>query len=125
LTGLAWTGDSRLVFTSSTNGTPGIWITNVDGTGPAPLTSDPDSDESPCVTRDDRYIVFSSSRGGSSSIWRMGLAGDNVTRLTTGGVDLWPLCSPDSRTVVYTSVGSTWGTFTVPIDGGSPTKEGQ
>jgi WD40 repeat protein len=110
-------GDGRIVFTSTSNGNPEIWITNADGSGQTPLTQGSDANIWPCVTHDNRYIVFASSRGGPS-IWRMGLAGDGLVRLTNGPADGWPLCAPDSRSVLFESLDTGFEIRKTPIDGG-------
>ena len=115
--GLSWTGDGRIVFTSTSNGNPEIWITNADGSGQTPLTQGSDANIWPCVTHDNRYIVFASSRGGPS-IWRMGLAGDGLVRLTNGPADGWPLCAPDSQSVLFESLDTGFEIRKTPIDGG-------
>ncbi len=79
-----WTPDGRIIYSSHMGSNPQLWIMKSDGTGQTQLTYEGESNVSPTVTRDGRYIVFSSNRTGVQQIWRMDLDGSNPTQL-----DLW------------------------------------
>jgi Tol biopolymer transport system component len=96
---------------------------NPDGTGKQRLTSEDSVDTHQVVSPDGRYIIFSSNRAGSFNVWRMEIDGRNPVRLTAGKGEKFPNCSPDSRWVVYMSVGSDdspYSLWKVPIEGGEP-----
>ena len=69
----------------------------------------------------DGHIVF--ARGTlktlSVNIWRSEGDGSGVRRLTEGRRDLYPLCSPDGKTLFYVD-NTTAAYMKVPIDGGKP-----
>ena len=102
MSGVAWTTDGRIVYTTRIKGVQDIWIVNRDGTGNLQLTFNSRSNYSPRVTADGRYIVFVSTREGSPAIWRMGLDGSDQVRVTQGpGSAVNPDVTPDSSWVVY------------------------
>jgi len=71
---------------------------------------------------DGKTLLLSSTgneSGGAISIWRINTDGTNLTRLTSGGRDVTPACSPDSRRVYYFD-NVTQRVMSVPTDGGSP-----
>jgi Tol biopolymer transport system component/DNA-binding winged helix-turn-helix (wHTH) protein len=102
--GLAWTPDGHILFTSARSGAVDIWIMNADGTGTRQLTADPGGvNWRPRSTPDGRYIIFISNRSGKQNIWRMDADGSNPTRLTTGEVEGTPYLSADGRWLYYTN----------------------
>src|SRR5207302_92593 len=118
--GLVWTPDGRIVYTSPASGKPDIWIMKSDGSGQKQLTTGPGGPHNPAVSPDGRYIVFVSKRGGLPSLWRMDLDGGNLKQLTDQD-DHLPQISPDSQWIVFDS----WRTeklalWKVSIDGGQP-----
>ncbi len=67
-------------------------------------TGEASSPESPSACPDGHYIVFSalaSSGSGTRNIWRMNTDGGDVTKLTSGRNDAFPVCSPDGHWVIY------------------------
>ncbi len=119
--GLCWTTDHRLIYTSHLNGQIHLWIMKEDGTAARPLTLEASRNEFPDVTSDGRFVVFCSNRSGTVNIWRMDLDGKNLVQLTRGDLDLDPVCTPDNRWVIYSSNPlkrrSLWK---IPIQGGTP-----
>ncbi len=81
--GVAWTPDGRIVYTTEASGNPDIWIMNADGTRRVQLTSTPGLDLFPRVTHDGRFIVFASDRDGSVRAWRMALDGSAAKQITS------------------------------------------
>ncbi len=74
---------------------------------------------------DGRSVLFTSVvTGASGNIWRIGTDGTNLKQLTQGSLDLLPVCSQDSKWVVFDS----WRNATelmlwsVPTAGGNPTQ---
>jgi Tol biopolymer transport system component len=119
--GLCWTPDGRIVYTSRTQGFMNVWITNADGTSQQQLTADARSNTRPSVSPDGRYIIFVSNRTGNDCVWRTEIGGGNPRQLTNGPNAQSPESTPDGQWVVYS--GSETGPnklWKVPIDGGSP-----
>lgn len=121
--GVAWTPDSRLVYTSSAGGSRELWVMNQDGSGQRRLTQGDNGDRNPAVTPDGRYILFASNREGGSKIWRAGIDGSDPAPLTGGPDDSFPSISPDGRWVIYSArVGDRKTLWRVSVEGGEPTR---
>jgi Tol biopolymer transport system component len=86
-TGMDWTPDSRIVYSSTTQGSWDIWIANSDGSQARPLTSDPAVENQPRVVPDGTGIVFTSRTSGASDVVvrRIDLDGGNPRQVDTGG----------------------------------------
>ena len=56
--GLSWTPDGRVVYTSNASGNPDIWIMNADGSGQKQLTANASANYYPSVSADGRYVLF-------------------------------------------------------------------
>jgi serine/threonine protein kinase len=100
--GIAWTVDHRILYTSNSSDNADIWISDASGANQRQLTVDPAPDSNPAVTPDGRSIVFFSARAGGS-IWQMDLDGGNQRPLLTEAGLAWPVVSPDSQWLYYTS----------------------
>ena len=117
--GLAWTPDGKIVYSSLASGRPEIWIMEADGSHPRQLTTDLGSDRlGLSVSPDGRYIAFVSARGenwrgGPGNIWRIDIDGRNPKQLSKVGT--LPFFSPDSQWVFYRTQEAVWK---VPIEGG-------
>ena len=121
LSGLAWTPDGRVVYTSTASGNEDIWIMDANGANRRQLTVNNSADSAPVVSSDGRYIVFVSNRAGAFHIWRMDVDGLNPKQLSNGGSDVQPSCSSDNQWVVYSStVSGQRQLWKVSIDGGAP-----
>jgi Tol biopolymer transport system component len=72
-------------------------------------------------------LAWQNHNGEPSSIWRIGPNGSNPTQLTSGKLDMWPVCSPDGKRVYFTR-GENGNAFIekVPFAGGEakPVPEG-
>jgi Tol biopolymer transport system component/tRNA A-37 threonylcarbamoyl transferase component Bud32 len=121
--GLAWTPDGRLVYTSRSSGYFDIWVMNADGGAPRQLTFGTDANSYPSVSPDGRYIVFETNRGVGWGVWRMNADGGGLKELTrnTGEFSL-PQVPPDGQWVFYSSPDTSGKRvmWRVPIDGGAP-----
>lgn len=121
--GLAWTPDGKIVYTSIASGDRDLWIINADGSHKQQLTADAGRNTVPAVSPDGRYVVFVSDRTGGEDIWRMDINGANLKQLTRSGFAYSPYCSPDGRWVVYRNGRSGKMTlWKVSIDGGAPSQ---
>ncbi len=83
--GLAWTADGRIIFSSFSGAATDLYSMKPDGSGRVRLTANAGQDNAyPAVSADGRYIVFTSNRSGSMQIWRMDTDGRNQRQLTFG-----------------------------------------
>jgi eukaryotic-like serine/threonine-protein kinase len=116
--GLAWTLDGKLIYFSAAGGNPDFWIMQADGGHARPLATGPGYKVSPSACSDGRTIIFASL----GAIWRIDTDGGKLRQLAQ--CPMWgdPSCSPDSKSVVFSSVQSgKWILWKVSIDGGNPT----
>ncbi|HJZ82574.1 MAG TPA: hypothetical protein VKD91_19575, partial [Pyrinomonadaceae bacterium] len=119
--GLAWTPDGKLVYSSIASGNYDIWIMSADGTQQKQLTDDPDYDGGPLITPDGRHIVFYSARSDNLNVWRMDIDGSNLTQLTheqrLSAFDL----TRDGKWIVYSVADRDTSVIRrVSIEGGTP-----
>ncbi len=83
--GLAWTPDGRIVFSSFSGQNTDLYVMNPNGANRAQLTANAGQDNTnPTVSADGRHIVFTSNRAGGTQIWRMDIDGRNQRQLTFG-----------------------------------------
>ena len=123
MSGVAWTPDGKIVYTTRIKENQDLWIINRDGSERRQLTFNLQSNFSPVVTPDGRTIVFVSTRAGNPKIWRMDINDENPVQLTSGpGSEAEPSLSPDGKWVVYSVTDSANKTtiWKVGIDGGTP-----
>ncbi|HLL73922.1 MAG TPA: protein kinase [Pyrinomonadaceae bacterium] len=114
--------DGRVLYTSTQDGKPGVWLMNADGTGRRQLTAD-SYGFNPTASPDGRFILYTTYADGRSNIWRMSVEGGGAARLTDGSEDRSPAVSPDGRWVVYSSfAGGRMTLWKVPIEGGAPSQ---
>jgi len=101
--GADWTPDGKIVYSTINNGNADIWLMNPDGSGQKQLTSDPNTDASPKLSPDGRFIYFLSNRSGLMSVWRMNTDGSNPQKITENQ-DVFALdLAPDGREIFYTA----------------------
>lgn len=102
--GLTWTPDGRIVYTTRITGNIDIWsITPANG-GRNQLTENAGTkNENPFVTGDGKYIYYESTRSGRQHIWRMGTDGSDPVQITfaESETDFFPVVSPDGNTLYY------------------------
>jgi eukaryotic-like serine/threonine-protein kinase len=117
--GLEWTPDNRIVFSSQFGKTTNIWIMNADGSNQKQLTFTDGKSFNPKVTDDGRYIIYNSQRDEKMTLWRMGLDGGNPQQLTSGTNINYTTLSPDSRWIIYSTLDAE-NLWKISIDGGTP-----
>ncbi len=125
MSGVAWTPDGRIVYTTRIKGVS-RHLDNKPRRHRQPSANVQfESNFSPAVTSDGRYIIFVSTRRGGPSVWRMDIDGSNPVLLTDGpGAEINPSVSPDGKWVFYQwdspeKKNSIWK---VSIDGGTPVR---
>ncbi len=123
LSGVDWTPDGRILYTSIIDKSQTIWVMNADGSNPKQLTPTGTTATIPGITGDGRRLVFESDHDGASEIWRVNIDGTDLRQLTTCGKNYSPSVSADGKWVVYKSncdaVGRLWR---LSIDGGAPVR---
>lgn len=123
LSGLTWTPDGRLLYSSARNAMNDIWITDAQGKQKVQLTENAANNTSPTISPDGQTIVFVSTRDGKQHLWRMDADGGHAQRLTDGEQDLSPVFTPDGQWIVYRSyVTGNPNIFKIPVNGGDPTR---
>jgi Tol biopolymer transport system component len=117
--GVNWTADGKLLVSDGQS----ITRMNVDGSEQSSLLTDPGAAIVDFTRCGDRYLVFSwIFHGGSNGvrIWRANLDGSNLTQLTQGSLDNFPVCSPDGKWIYYYDGAGPLHTLRVPVEGGEP-----
>src|SRR6185503_8712433 len=123
LSGVTWTPEGGIIYTTRLTAFQDLWGVNRDGGDNKQITFNTKQNFWPAVSQDGRYLVFVSTRSGNSDIWRSNRDGSDPVQLTSdAGIEILPVISPDGRSVVYeledgTNKTSIWR---VSIDGGSP-----
>lgn len=127
--GVRWTPDGRLIFSSIGGGNPDIWTMNIDGTDKRQLTEKQAANTSPSMTADGRYIVFYSDRlgPGKENVFRMNADGTDQIQLTAERRAWSPRLSPDGKWVYYmkTAVRGALNIDKRPVEGGEPSSVGR
>ena len=120
--GISWTPDSRIVFSSQAGGEQNIWMIGADGGGSKQISSSARRNRTPVVSPDGRYIVWQSNRGSGLTIWRMDIDGGSLKQLTEGGSDYEPQISPNGKWVLFSRVSPgrlQYSLWKVSMDGGA------
>ena len=123
MSGLTWTAEGQIIYSSPESGTPEIWTMNADGSNPRELTFDRHTNVEPAVCQyGSGDVVLASYGTGQSHIWRMNRNGGNIKQLTSGRYEDWPDCSTDGRWVIYHSEesGGVDRLWKIPVEGGQP-----
>ena len=93
-----------VLFQTSRDGNPEIYVMNPDGSQPINLTNDPDNDSHPVWSPDGTEIAFVSRRDDNSEIYVMGADGSSPTNLTNhSDSDYYPVWSPDGDRIAFTT----------------------
>jgi Tol biopolymer transport system component len=115
---LSWAGDKKLLVS---NGSDLIEVAP-DGTNSRTLASDAAGNINAAYRCGEHYVVLSwAFHGGGdwARIWRLNADGSNAMQLTSGKIDIHPVCSPDGRWVYYQDPAAD-RILRVPIEGGKP-----
>jgi len=94
--------NNQIAFSSSKDGSPEIYVMNLNGSGSKKLTKSLGIDVSPVFSPDGSQIAFVSDRGGTPQIYIMDSDGTRIRRLTFEGVyNTSPAWSPDGKWIAF------------------------
>jgi len=112
---VSWTRDGQLLISAAAGG---LTLLNPDSGAKTPLAAHLSL---PITARacSDGHIVLSALSGGKmqTNIWRVDADGGNPVRLTSGKFDYLPVCSSETKTVLYDDADGKLEK--VPLDGGA------
>ena len=113
----------RVAMVLSKNGSPDVYVSDIDGNNPRQLTKTKEDESSPTWSPDGRSICYVSREGGRAALYLIGTDGSGKRRLTTTGAIncTEPDWSPDGKTIVFTANMSGFQICTVPATGGAAT----
>ena len=122
-TNFTWTQDGRIIYDK---GAELNWFNPATGAQGMLNERQDAGGGDPWECADRQHLVFTLGLGGVSSqnIWRSDESGSNLKQLTTGKLDNYPVCSPDSGWVYYLEV-PTRKLMKVSIDGGTSEAVGE
>jgi Tol biopolymer transport system component/predicted Ser/Thr protein kinase len=104
--GVAWTPDGRILYTSTASGSPQIWIMDGDGANARQVTSQKTLAVNPRVAPDGAWVYFASYENDSWGIFRIAPDGTGLQRIAAmperGAGVLLPV-SPDGKAIHFTS----------------------
>jgi Tol biopolymer transport system component/DNA-binding beta-propeller fold protein YncE len=129
----SWSPDGRrIVFVSTRDGDPEVYVLNADGSDPRRLTTAPGRDAHPAWSPDGHTIAFQSPRqGGHTRIFLMNADGSNQRALTSNtgfcGVPAW---APGARKIAFqctddlarVNTDKPWKLFVADASGGAMQK---
>jgi dipeptidyl aminopeptidase/acylaminoacyl peptidase len=104
--GLAWTSDGRIVYTSTASGLTQLWIADADGANARQLTSMQGPASLPRVAPDGAWIYFTGYAKEGNSLFRIAPDGSGLQQLTTEGDARKPIVSADGKTLYFTTLKS-------------------
>jgi serine/threonine protein kinase/Tol biopolymer transport system component len=114
---VSWARDGKLLTHQGST----IHLVSLDGGPNTEMASDKESMAMQPYGCSDGHVVFSRAtlKTLALNIWRSEADGGGLLRLTDGKRDLFPMCSPDGKSVFYVDM-VTFAYMKVPIDGGTP-----
>ncbi|MCI0389976.1 MAG: winged helix-turn-helix domain-containing protein [Acidobacteria bacterium] len=119
--GISWTPDGRIVYSSESDGRIEIWSVAADGTDQKQITTGAGTlNARPAVSPDGWRIAFISNRAGQENLWIMDSDGRNPKQLAFGA-ERNPGWSLDGNWVLFTDCSNhPWVVSKIPAGGGKP-----
>src|SRR6202046_5567432 len=105
-----------------------LWKVSRDGGEAVRLTAGPGIKRGPHFSPDGQWIAFTGEYGGTLSVYVLAASGGTPRRLTfDSGPDVVSAWTPDGKNILFSSprdgfANNTQALFTVPAEGGFPTK---
>ena len=119
--GLSWMPDGRILYGYYDRGEARLATISPDGSKSTDIRFPPGFYDSASACGDRRTIVFRADISGTRGIWRADSDGGNLRNIVRDVAAFAPACSPDAKTVVYTTVKANEPRlWKVPTDGGQP-----
>ncbi|HEX8857895.1 MAG TPA: Ig-like domain-containing protein [Actinomycetes bacterium] len=114
----------KVLFTSTRDGNPEIYVMKSDGSGVTRLTTNTAADTNPVWSPGRRKIAFTSTRDGNAEIYVMNADGTAQTRLTSNSmIDTTPAWSPDGTRIAFArGGGNKWDIYVMNADGTAQTR---
>ena len=125
----AWSPDGRkIAFVSDANGGQVISMMNPDGSGVEALSPATVHAIHPSWTPDSHAVLYCTTddldppRKNESDIYRVDIPTRRVARLITGGINTYPVMSPDGRRIAFRKIldGTNSEVFVADADGTNP-----
>ncbi len=123
ISGLAWTPDGKIVYSSEPNGHPNLWEMSVDGSNPHVLNEAIKPSFVPAVSPRGGFIAFFRDSENGQNVWRMEMDGTNPKQLTQGKEDIDDAITPDGNWVVFTRTQGGKDVLMKVPSGGGPTAQ--
>lgn len=114
----------RVAMILSKDGSPDVYVSDLDGKNLKRLTTTKEDESSPCWSPDGRNICFASRVGGRAALYKVGADGGEMRRISTAGVGgnlTEPDWSPDGKSIIFTSQTGGFDLCVVPAQGGEAT----
>jgi TolB protein len=119
LSGLDWTPDGKIIYTTLENSVFSLWRIDSDGSNQTQLLGNELDRVLPDVSLDNRYIVYAAGAIESKHIWRVNTDGTSEIQLTDGEDEKVPQITPDGKWVVFAQITAGKPTLAkIPIEGG-------
>jgi len=110
----------RVAMILNMNGTPNLYVSNIDGTGLKQLTRNRHGDACPCWSPDGQTICYVSRAGGAPSLYKISASGGSPVAVTTtfAPSPTEPDWSPDGNWIAFTAQVRGFTLFIVRASGG-------
>jgi serine/threonine protein kinase len=114
---ISWTSDGHLLAEEY----PSIRVMDTNGEIKGEIANEKDSSAMQPSGCSDGHVVFARGmmKTQGVSIWRSDADGTSLRRISEGKRDLFPMCSPDGKTVFYVDTAAA-AYMKVPVEGGKP-----
>ena len=110
----------RVAMILNKNGSPSLYVANIDGSGLKQLTSTRQGDSSPSWSPDNETICFVSRSSGVAALYTIAASGGTPKPLRTAGAPnpTEPDWSPDGKWIAFTSLSGGFQIYIVKAGGG-------